>query len=242
MTIAPESAALAAVLVAGHALGDFVFQSDGMIRRKERFGGIVLHTVVVAACHAALLLPFFLSRATLIVWGAIVASHLLLDSGKAALSRRAPDRGEWWFAIDQLAHVGVLAVAWLRVLAAGVPDGVASVPPAVLTTAAVYVAAYAFNWNGVSALVGMTLRRLDIDAGGPPVGRTIGRLERMFVLTLILMNRWEAIGFLLAAKSLARFKALDRRELAEYYLVGTLSSLLGATATALVVRFVLQHL
>lgn len=236
MTIAPDSAALAAALVAGHALGDFLFQSDAMVRRKERFGGIALHALVVAACHAALLLPFFLSRETLIACGAIAVSHLLIDAGKAALSRRAPDRGEWWFALDQLLHLGVLAAGWLYITGTDVPNGVVAVAPATLTTIAVHVAAYAFNWNGVSAIVGMTLHRLGIDAGGPPAGRTIGRLERMFVLTLLLMDQWEAIGFLLAAKSLARFKALDQRELAEYYLVGTLTSLLGATATALVVK------
>lgn len=240
MTIAPDSAALAAVLVAGHALGDFVFQSDAMIRRKERFRGIALHALVVAACHAALLLPFFLSRHTLIAWGAITVAHLLIDAGKAALARHRPGRGGWWFALDQLLHVAVLAIAWNRITDVGIPGGPVAAAPAALATVAAFVAAYAFNWNGVSAIVGMALRRLGIDAGGPPAGRTIGRLERMFVLTLLLMDRWEAIGFLLAAKSLARFRALDDRELAEYYLIGTLASLLGATGTALLLRYVLS--
>ena len=42
------------------------------------------------------------------------------------------------------------------------------------------------------------------------------------------MGQLGAIGFVLAAKSLARFKQLDDRDFAEKYLVGTLLSVLIA--------------
>jgi hypothetical protein len=70
----------------------------------------------------------------------------------------------------------------------------------------------------------------------------IGILERLFTLTLILMNQWAALGLLVAAKSLARFKDLEDRKLAEYYLVGTLTSLFGATVTALAARALLASI
>lgn len=58
-------------------------------------------------------------------------------------------------------------------------------------------------------------------------GRYIGMLERLFVFTFVLLGQWEAIGFLLAAKSVFRFgdltKASDRK-LTEYILIGTLLS------------------
>ena len=59
-------------------------------------------------------------------------------------------------------------------------------------------------------------------------GRTIGALERALALTLVLLGEYAAIGWIIAAKSLARFKALEDREFAEYFLIGTLASFLLA--------------
>lgn len=68
------------------------------------------------------------------------------------------------------------------------------------------------------------------------VGSTIGVLERLLVCVFILTGSEVAVGFVVAAKTLARFKQLDDREFAEYYLLGTLASVAVAIATALVAR------
>jgi hypothetical protein len=44
----------------------------------------------------------------------------------------------------------------------------------------------------------------------------------------------------MAAKSIARFRALEDREFAEYFLVGTLASLLLALAGGVAVRLLLK--
>ena len=59
-------------------------------------------------------------------------------------------------------------------------------------------------------------------------GRLIGILERALVLTLVLLGQYGALGFVVAAKALARFRGLDDRDFAEYFLIGTLASLLHA--------------
>ena len=69
-------------------------------------------------------------------------------------------------------------------------------------------------------------------------GMVIGILERALVLTLILINQFGALGLILAAKALARFRALDNRDFAEYFLIGTLTSLLIALLLGVAVRFV----
>ena len=56
----------------------------------------------------------------------------------------------------------------------------------------------------------------------------IGYLERLLTLTFVLLGQYEALALILAAKSIARFEGLKRREFAEYYLIGTLSSVLFA--------------
>lgn len=233
----PDARALAACLVAGHALADFAFQSRWMVERKSRASGLAAHGAVVAVTHAVTLLPF-LGAPALLAAGAITAAHVLLDALKSVASRRAPGRSLEWFALDQVAHIATLAAAWAWLLPRAPSAAVLGLDPLALGTVAIHVAAYAFNLNGVSALVVEVLRRLDMRVGndGPAVGRAIGFLERAFAITLILVDRWEALGLLVAAKSLARFKELDDRARAEYYLVGTLVSLLGATLSALAVR------
>ena len=76
-------------------------------------------------------------------------------------------------------------------------------------------------------------------AAQPPpsqVGATIGVLERLLIVTLLLVGADAAIGLVIAAKTLARFRLLDDRDFAEYYLLGTLASVSVAIVTALAAR------
>ncbi|HEX6982721.1 MAG TPA: hypothetical protein VF181_08160 [Balneolaceae bacterium] len=46
------------------------------------------------------------------------------------------------------------------------------------------------------------------DEGEYNTGRLIGMLERIFVFLFVLFNQYTAIGFILAAKGVARFPIL----------------------------------
>ena len=76
----------------------------------------------------------------------------------------------------------------------------------------------------------------------PParVGATIGVLERLLIVTFVLVGAEAAIGFVIAAKTIARFRLLDDRDFAEYYLLGTLASVSVAIVTGLVARAALS--
>lgn len=235
--------ALAALLVAGHVTGDFVAQTQWMVSHKDRLSGVAAHVASVVALHLLFLAPFA-SRELGLVVAALGLAHAGIDVTKSALSRRFPRADLEWFVLDQLAHGVTLYFAW-RALApeAALAAPFAAVDPALLFTLGVGASAYAFNVNGMSSVVAMLLERTELPAraeSGPSAGRVIGILERTFALTMILLDRWESVGLLLAAKSLARFKELDERPWAEYYLVGTLLSLLGATLLALGVQFLLK--
>lgn len=71
-------------------------------------------------------------------------------------------------------------------------------------------------------------------------GRAIGVLERAIALTLVLQGQYGALGLVVAAKSLARFKALENRDFAEYFLIGTLASLLVALLGGIAMRTLLH--
>lgn len=64
-------------------------------------------------------------------------------------------------------------------------------------------------------------------------GTVIGILERIFTITFVLVGEYTAIALVIAAKSIARFEELKERGFAEYYLIGTLSSILCATFSGL---------
>ncbi len=76
-------------------------------------------------------------------------------------------------------------------------------------------------------------------------GRYIGILERLFVFTFVITNHWEAIGFLLAAKSVFRFGDLTSskdRKLTEYILIGTLLSFGFAIFLGVLYLYVLKFI
>jgi hypothetical protein len=64
------------------------------------------------------------------------------------------------------------------------------------------------------------------------VGEAIGIIERLLIVTFVLVGAEAAIGLVIAAKTLARFKQLDDRDFAEYYLLGTLASVAIASISA----------
>ncbi|HEU4673884.1 MAG TPA: DUF3307 domain-containing protein [Candidatus Limnocylindrales bacterium] len=76
-------------------------------------------------------------------------------------------------------------------------------------------------------------RPLTEPTGPARIGEAIGVLERLLVVTFVLTGQLAAIGFVVAAKTLARFKQLDDRAFAEYYLLGTLASVSVALGSAL---------
>jgi hypothetical protein len=81
------------------------------------------------------------------------------------------------------------------------------------------------------------------EAGGlERAGAAIGRLERALTLTFVLIGQYEALALILAAKSIARFQELKKREFAEYYLIGTLSSMLFAMLIGIIASWFLTLL
>ena len=74
------------------------------------------------------------------------------------------------------------------------------------------------------------------------VGKKIGKVERAIILTLALLGEFGAISFVFVAKSMARFEQLKKRQFAEYYLLGTLLSILFALFIALILQGIIAIL
>jgi hypothetical protein len=70
-------------------------------------------------------------------------------------------------------------------------------------------------------------------------GRVIGMLERLLIYFFIMIGEITVIGFIIAAKGFTRFKDLDKRDFAEYVLIGTLLSSFVALAVSFFIREIL---
>ena len=82
------------------------------------------------------------------------------------------------------------------------------------------------------------------DASLSNAGKYIGILERLLIFTFVVSGHWEAIGFLIAAKSVFRFgdlKESKERKLTEYILIGTLLSFGIALVTGIIVVKLLTY-
>ena len=69
------------------------------------------------------------------------------------------------------------------------------------------------------------------------VGRAIGIFERALAVVLVLARAEAAVALIGGVKTIARFRQLEDRPFAEYYLLGTLASLTVGIGTALLARW-----
>ncbi|WP_170169157.1 DUF3307 domain-containing protein [Mesobacillus subterraneus] len=71
-------------------------------------------------------------------------------------------------------------------------------------------------------------------------GKLIGYIERLLVILLTYYGSYPAIAFIVTAKSIARFKQMDDRDWAEYFLLGTLTSMFLGIVLGILLREVLN--
>ena len=88
----------------------------------------------------------------------------------------------------------------------------------------------------------LILKRFPIESTGfRYAGAVVGFLERALVLTLVLLGGSVSIGLVLTAKSIVRFEELKDRKFSEYFLIGTLSSMLFAIFIGIVTLCLLER-
>lgn len=232
--VADADLALLVLLLAGHGIGDFGLRPGGLRTGTTSFGPLLAHGGLVVVAHL-LVASAFISPGVALAVLVIGLFHVLIDALKTRVT--GLDRDAFGaLVIDQTAHLAVIVAVWALLSELGGPLALA-IPASWLepwVTATVVMAAFAANATGGSVLVRVVLGPLDRgapgrgDSGHAGAGRLIGILERTITLILILAGQWAAMALLATAKSVARFDDLKDREFAEYYLVGTLTSLLVA--------------
>jgi hypothetical protein len=229
-----------------HILGDFIFQSEKWVKDKEKNKIKSTKLYFHIGIHALLLLAFLQFNLQKYWFGflLIIVSHYSIDVLKLYLQKKNTKR--IWFLIDQVLHHLMLLLAssyyadyTLFIDTLFTDKNLLLIIFALLVTfvSAIIIKIIITQWNPES--------KKENDDSLAKAGRYIGILERLFVFSFILTNHWEAIGFLLAAKSVFRFGDLTSskdRKLTEYILIGTLLSFGFAILLGVLYLYVLNFL
>lgn len=92
---------------------------------------------------------------------------------------------------------------------------------------------------------GCTIEKRLEDGGAYHAGTLIGVLERLLIFAAVLLSGGNGInisfiGYILGTKSLARFKKFENQEFVEYFIVGTLTSVLFALLSVWPLQMILK--
>lgn len=231
------------VLFIGHVLGDFYFQSSALAKDKEKsVKKLLLHCFLYWMTMMGITLPFFGWSLIKFVSG-ISALHFLIDGLKFLITRYFPikkSQDTLIFLIDQALHILVL-------LAAGVYLTLGTTEIQSLSRIDLLMTSVGWNLENMLSWIlillvlaqpcSIIIKKVlgyyrptseeHVDEGIPNAGALIGVFERVFILLMLYANQFTAIGFVLTAKSIARYnKISENPQFAEYYLLGTLLSTL----------------
>lgn len=213
-------------LVLAHLIGDFLLQPANWVKDKQAKKHKSKYLYWHMGVHTLTLLTV-LQFNFKYVGGIIILlfSHFMIDLIKIKLINRFNDR--YLFFADQIAHILIIA----GVVYIYYPYQINT--DLLFSTATLGLMTFLLLATVVSSVIMKVLvSKWDVNTikeknSLDNAGAYIGMLERLFIFGFILINFWEGIGFLLAAKSVFRFGDLSKagdRKLTEYILIGTLLS------------------
>lgn len=225
-------------LLLAHLIGDFMLQPDKWVSDKEKKKEKSIYLYLHTALHLILIL-LFVAEADFISFGILLAvSHGIIDLIKLKFQKKKTKR--IWFSADQLLHLLMLFITVLVYSNASINfQNIDSRIWIFITGIVLLTKPTSIIIKNIISIWTPENKNKE-DNSLQNAGNYIGILERLFVFCFIITNHFEAIGFLLAAKSIFRFgdlKEAKDRKLTEYVLIGTLLSFGIAILAGLVVEF-----
>jgi len=252
-------------LVLAHLVTDFFLQPDKWVEDKRQKRWRSTYLPVHASLAGILSLLFLWDFSQWSIASIIAVTHYIIDGVKLSsdhkLDKKKPIPDGIFpkklssFLIDQAAHLVVTLLAWLWII-----KGIQKLQIQEIIFnyhVLLYLIGYLVILNPTGYIIGMFTSRwtneLDLNDSLKDVGRWIGMMERLIILTLVLLNQFAAIGFLVTAKSLLRLidkpeasslangnSKFSSRKHTEYVLVGTFLSFSIALATGMMIKLFLK--
>ena len=206
-----------------HLITDFFCQNDEMCKQKKERGFMTWHLYGHALLTFLMAWLFAYSLNFVVYALAIGVTHLLTDGFKSFFKK-----WKYVFFADQIIHLAIIVLA---VYFYSQNTGILLPEWLMHTRYLLIIAGSLLCLKPANILIKNVLETFDIkltDTTGETgdlekAGRLIGNLERILALVLVLLSQFQAIGFLIAAKAILRFKDTSTAK-TEYVLIGTLLS------------------
>ena len=238
---------IVAILISVHLLADFLFQTSAYSEKKrKKLKPLLLHCFIYFIVFEIVLLPILQFKKAFLLGMIISVLHFFINFTKNKLEKSFPQRRLqiWIFSINQLIHFVILiGIYYIFNLANSVSNlyinlqGYENFKIIIL-----YISVFSIIYEPASVFI----RKLFISISPKTypkayseelkAGNIIGKLERTIIAILLLNNQFGLIGFVLTAKSIARFKQMEDKNFAEKYLIGTLTSFLIVLITVLILK------
>jgi hypothetical protein len=224
-------------LIFAHFLTDFFLQPSSWVKDKEekkiKSKKIIFHIILT------FLIVWIFSK-NLLVAIFIGITHYGIDIWKIYNK----DKSVKSFIFDQGFHFIILIISWLYII-----NGFNQFSDLFISIFAdfktwlVFVS-YVFCTIPLGIFIGLATKRWREEVNTSKeeslndAGKWIGVFERILILTFIINNQYEPIGFLIAAKALLRFKESDLKR-TEYVLIGTLISFTLTISIGILVKMLI---
>ncbi len=221
-------------LLAAHLLTDFILQPNSWVKARKakhlaakEFWFHIVTTTLVAA--------WFTCFDTWWVPCSIFITHGLIDWWKSYRKENL-----LYFSLDQTLHILVIFIIWI--IKFPYVFSIEKCLQVCIVESQFWIISIAiiFLSGPMGIVIGMVTKKFrdqiqnhnDQSLGN--AGIWIGILERLIIFFLVLINQYEAIGLLVAAKSIIRLKEGDQK-MSEYVLIGTLLSISAALLIGFIV-------
>ena len=236
-----------AILISIHLLADFLFQTSIYSEKKRKIlKPLLLHCFIYFIIFIAILSAIFEVKKIILFSFIISALHFLINLIKNKLEKIFPQKRLQllFFSFNQLIHfvtiIGFYYILNLENFTSQLYIDLKDCEH--FKTFILYIMVFSIILDPASVLI----RKLFISIS-PKIypkaysdelkaGNIIGKLERTIIAILLLNNQFGLIGFVLTAKSIARFKQMEDKNFAEKYLIGTLTSFLIVLITVLILK------
>ncbi|MDD5904368.1 MAG: DUF3307 domain-containing protein [Clostridium sp.] len=237
------------LMLLSHTLGDYYFQPQAMAKLKSRSTWYVL---IHAGVYAAVMFLSVLLYPCRAYFNAVIiaaATHAMIDVIKqlilnhyAKLSILTVRQDRLAYLIDQVLHMTIiLACAFLTKAWEGgnsaALTALSEVLPVVIGIDGYELLSIVCALLAVMKPANVFIQKVLVTEKPNDETRTrlryggrIGSLERIVSVVMMYLGQFAAIALVFTAKSVVRFKDFENRDFAEYYLYGTLMSVVTAVA------------
>ena len=251
------------LLILAHVLADFSFQTKKIAKRKkEEIRYLIKHLLIVLLASLFLTVPFFGLRLLIIVIvTGVTLFHGIIDQLKiyllnSSFYEKIKNHYELEiFLVDQVLHIlsiffvisffpGIQTYNFNIILHRNILTGFLNIHyinQNLISISALVLAILIFNFKGSTIIVRSVLKRYNTDVGkSGDKGEAIGNLERLLITFFIILESYALVGFMFTAKSLIRFKDIERKsenDFVEYYLIGSFISIFLGVISGIVIKF-----